>query len=75
MKKSKKKFKILPFLYLFAGIYFLNFGLNYLVVPEVVSGANKWILAAGGLLFFVAFYRSIMYSQKRILRRAVKSAK
>ena len=72
---SKNNLNILPFVYLVLGLYFLSFGMNYLSVPEFVSKMNNWIIAFSGIMFFVAFYRSIVYSKGRIAKKIFKSAK
>jgi len=59
-------------MYLIFGLYFLNFGIEYIEIPELMVFVNKWIIFAGGVLFLIAFFRSIVHSKKRILRRALK---
>lgn len=71
---GKNKASVLPFVYLVLGIYFLSFGLDYLSVPDFVVKINNWIIAFGGIMFFVAFYRSIVYSKSRIAKKLFKSA-
>lgn len=71
---AKKRANVLPFVYLVLGLYFLSFGLNYLVVPDFVLKINDWIIAFGGIMFFVAFYRSIVYSKSRITKKFFRSA-
>lgn len=63
---------VLPIMYLIFGLYFLNFGIGYIKIPELVVLANKWIIFAGGVLFLIASFRSIVHSKRRILRRALK---
>lgn len=63
---------VLPILYLVFGLYFINFGIVYVKIPELMTPINKWIIFAGGILFLIASFRSIVYSKRRILRRALK---
>lgn len=72
MTKKKSKFSILPIIYLLFGLYFVNFGFTFFNVPEGMNVINKWIITVGGMLFFIAFYRSIIFSKNRIIRRALK---
>ena len=42
-------------LYLIFGLYFLNFGLNFIKIPESFDTINKWIIfVGGGLIVFSA---------------------
>ena len=69
----KRKFEnFLPIIYLIFGIYFLNFGVSFMSVPSFVNSIDKWIVSFGGIVFFIAFYRSIVYSKRRLLRRAAR---
>ncbi|MBP6856889.1 hypothetical protein KBC25_00515 [Candidatus Pacearchaeota archaeon] len=40
-------------LYLVIGAYFLNFGLNFIKLPEISANINKWIIFAGGVLLII----------------------
>jgi len=44
-------------LYLIFGLYFLNFGLNFIKIPEAFATINKWIIFAGGILLIFSAIR------------------
>jgi len=69
---KKNKISILPLLYLIFGLYFINFKILYIKIPEIVTPINNWIILFGGILFIIAAFRSVAYSKNRILRRALK---
>ena len=47
-------------LYLIFGLYFLNFGLNFIEIPESFDNINKWIIFAGGVLIIFSALRHLM---------------
>ncbi|MDA3837187.1 MAG: hypothetical protein PF542_06220 [Nanoarchaeota archaeon] len=69
---KKKAINFLPLIYAIFGIYFLNFGLGFLVIPAFAQGLSKWIVTFGGALFLVSAYRAVVYSKGRLLRRFAK---
>jgi len=72
---KKKRLNLLPVIYLIFGTYFLNFGIGYFPTPEYLLKINTWIFSLGGIVFLIAFYRSIVYSNKMIRHRIIKAAK
>ena len=40
-------------LYLVIGAYFLNFGLNFIKLPEIAANINRWIIFAGVILLII----------------------
>lgn len=61
----KRRVNLLPFVVLIFGIYFLNFGLKYFVVPEVFTKFNEWIIAFGGVLLIVLGIRDLLFRSRR----------
>jgi hypothetical protein len=47
-------------IYLLLGLYFLNFGLNFVKIPEAFSKINNWIIFAGGVLLIFGAIRFLM---------------
>ena len=41
---------ILFIVYLIFALYFLNFGLGFISMPESFATVDKWIIAIGGIL-------------------------
>jgi len=41
------------FIYLLMGLYFINYPLNFIKIPEFVSNFETWIIFAGGILILV----------------------
>jgi predicted membrane channel-forming protein YqfA (hemolysin III family) len=41
------------FVFLIIGLYFINYSLNLIKLPEFFSGVDKWIILIGGLLLIV----------------------
>ncbi len=68
----RSRINFLPIVFFLFGIYFLNSGLNLFSLPEFFAQINRWIILLGGILFFVAGYRAIVFSKRRILRRAAR---
>jgi len=59
-------------LYLALGLYFLNFGIQFIKIPEIVSNVNRWIIFAGGVLLIfgaINFIRMNRYTSIRYNRR------
>ena len=49
-----KKGAILFFLlYLVVGLYFINFPINYLEIPDYITEFNNWIIFIGGVLIIL----------------------
>ena len=49
-KKGSNLFLILGYIVL--GIYFVNYPLNFVTIPEYVSRFDSWIIFVGGILMF-----------------------
>ena len=47
------------------GLYFINYGLNFFEIPEVVSNLDKWIFVVGGALIILG---GINYSRAIVSR-------
>jgi hypothetical protein len=72
---KKKGINMLPLIYAIFGVYLLNHSLGFLDVPGFILTYEKWIISFGGVLLFVAMYRMIVYSKKRIIKRAFKGTR
>jgi hypothetical protein len=51
------------------GLYFINFGFNFIKIPTVISGIDKWIIFLGGIFLILSgtsFLRSNRYSRYNI---------
>ena len=44
-------------LYLVLGLYLLNYRIGYIKIPEVLSGWDKWIIFAGGVLLILGSFK------------------
>jgi len=73
--KTRSGTNLLPIVYLIFGIYFLNYGFQFMKLPEFVLGINQWIIALGGVILLIAFLRSILYSKGRIIRQMARSTR
>lgn len=51
--------KLLFFVSLIFGLYFLNAGLNFIKIPETFVSINKWIIFAGGILLIFSAIRHL----------------
>lgn len=63
------RINLFPYIYLIFGVYFVTFGLGYIEVPEFILNVNNFIIAFGGVLFFIAAYNAIFHSKRRMMRR------
>ena len=45
------------FVYLVFGLYFANYPLNYVEVPELITLYNPWIVFLGGVLILIASFK------------------
>lgn len=60
------KFAIIGFfIYLLMGLYFINYPLNFIKIPEFVSGFEAWIIFVGGILILVGGINYLRTSKKR----------
>jgi len=54
------------FLYLIAGLYFINYPFKFVEIPEIITIYDKWIIFVGGvLILFGALNHMKMPSQIR----------
>ena len=48
---------LLLIVYLIFGLYFINYALNYFLIPEAIKATldtyNKWIIFVGGILIII----------------------
>lgn len=65
----KHHFNLLPYVYLVFGVYFFTFGFGYIDVPEYIFKIHDFIIAFGGILFFVAAYNAVFHSKRRLARK------
>lgn len=49
MKRSNWMFVI----YIILSLYFLNFGLEIIAIPEFIKQFDKWIIFIGGIFLFI----------------------
>ena len=60
-----KEVKLLLFLiYILFGVYFINYGIEFYTIPEVISEFNKWIIFAGGILILFGGINYLRTSKK-----------
>ena len=45
--------------YLILGLYFLNYPLGLVPIPDFVSGFDKWIIFIGGVFMVIGAFNSI----------------
>jgi len=61
-----KKGEILIFLlYLVLGLYFLNFPIGYIEIPEYITTFNNWIIFAGGIFIIFGGINFLRVSNKK----------
>jgi len=61
-----KKLEVVIFLlYLVLGLYFLNFPINYVAIPEYVSVYNNWIIFVGGIFIIFGGINLLRLSSKK----------
>jgi hypothetical protein len=51
---------LLFFIYLIFGLYFINFGLNFIKIPETFATVNKWVVFIGGALLIFSAIRHLV---------------
>ncbi|MCX6751107.1 MAG: hypothetical protein NTZ83_06635 [Candidatus Pacearchaeota archaeon] len=44
-------------LYALLGLYFINFGIQFVKIPAAISGIEKWIIFVGGVLLIFGAFR------------------
>ncbi len=52
---------IILVVYLFFGVYFINYAFNFITLPEFVNVIDKWLILVGGLLILfggINFFRA-----------------
>ena len=64
-RTSKKIRGLIMFLYIIFAIYFLNYPFKWVVIPELFSNIEPWIIFVGGILLIIGgfsyFKRGRMY--------------
>jgi len=64
-----KKGAFMGFLvYLVFGLYFLNYSLGFVVLPEFMSKIDKWIILIGGILIIVGAINYLRLSKIKKLK-------
>ncbi|MAG78783.1 hypothetical protein CMI40_00195 [Candidatus Pacearchaeota archaeon] len=56
-------------IYLVFGVYFINSSFNFIIIPEVISNYNQWIIFFGGILILFGglnHFRAIRNKKKYI---------
>ncbi|MCL5018612.1 MAG: hypothetical protein M1416_02500 [Candidatus Pacearchaeota archaeon] len=54
---------------LIIGLYFINAGFNFIVLPELFLSLNKWINIVGGILLIIGGYFAMRAMTPIALRR------
>ena len=52
-------------IHLLLGLYFINFALSFVVLPEFVSEFDKWIFLIGGVMIILAGLTHLIKKGKR----------
>lgn len=55
-------------IYLIFGLYFLNSALNFVVLPEVLSKIDKWLVLIGAILIIIGAINYLRVSNIRKLK-------
>jgi len=55
--------------YLFFGLYFLNWSLGFIALPEFLLNAEKWLILVGAILIFIGAINYFRMSNVRSSRR------
>ncbi len=55
-------------IYLVLGLYFINYSINYVTVPEIITKFNSGIFVVGGILILLGGINHLRISRTRILR-------
>lgn len=64
----KKLGMIIFLLYLALGLYFLNFQIGYVEIPDYISVYDNWIIFAGGIFIILGGINFLrLYSRKKRL--------
>lgn len=67
-KRLKRKYNTILFLlYFIFAIYFVNFKIPLLDVPQLVTKVNDWIITFGGLLLFFSGLRFLVSKKAKIM--------
>jgi hypothetical protein len=62
-----KKYKLVVFLlYSIFGLYFINSGLGFIILPEFVLNFDKWIILIGGILVLIGAVNYLRAGKKMI---------
>ena len=60
VRKERGGGKTLFLVYLILGVYFLNYGLNFVKIPDSFASINKWIVFAGGIFLIFSSIKHLM---------------
>ena len=61
-----KEVKILLFLiYILFGLYFINYGIEFYPIPEIISDVNNWIILVGGILILLGGMNYLRTAKKK----------
>jgi cytochrome c biogenesis protein CcdA len=58
--------------YLVLGLYFINFGINFIKIPTFFTSIDKWIIFAGGILLIFGGINSLRMSRFSSIRSNVR---
>ena len=54
--------------YLVVGLYFINYSINYVEIPKIITNFNTGIFVVGGILILLGGINHLRISRTRILR-------
>ena len=55
-------------IYLMVGLYFINSAFNFIPIPEIVLGIQKWIFLLGGALIIFAGIKLLTKKRMPLIR-------
>ena len=59
---------ILFYVNLIAGLYFLNLGFNFFLIPESLASLSKWMNVVGGILLILGGFFTMRRTTPRMIR-------
>lgn len=59
-------------LYLVLGLYFINFGFNFMKIPAFLTSIDKWIIFVGGILLIFGGINSLRMSRYNSIRGNIR---
>ena len=54
------------FIDLILGLYFINFGFQFIAIPALISGMDKWIIFLGGIFLIISGISFLKTNRNRI---------